>query len=314
NLIPNDSASSISNDSISSTSNNSASNIPNDSTSSIPNNSISSISNDSTSSTLNNSISSIPNNFTSSTPNNSASKMFEKYLHLYLAIQKMSYKEQSVLTCLDNESLIVLKTFRQFLKPFKIATSVLSEKQSNSISDALTVILEIDQHIHKFRDNNINVNNILMTKKFDKYWKSILDHIIIAHVLDPKYKLKHLKATLIEVGEYNNSDAKIFVNDIHKKVISYGTKYSSTSSSNYVEIDNNDNSTEPLGDLDIRIKLWESLSSRFPILSKMVRDFLSIKPSSVSSERAFSRAGFTITNDRASICEKTVSSTILIHS
>ncbi|CAG8680863.1 12932_t:CDS:2 [Dentiscutata heterogama] len=141
--------------------------------------------------------------------------MFERYLHLHLAIQEMSYKEQSVPACLDNESLIVLKTF---------------------------FILEIDQHIHKFRDNNINVNNILMTKKFDKYWKSILDHIIIAHVLDPKYKLKHLKATLIEVGEYNNSDAKIFVNDIHKKVISYGTKYSSTSSSNYVEIDNNDNS------------------------------------------------------------------------
>ncbi|CAG8623434.1 5962_t:CDS:2 [Cetraspora pellucida] len=39
----------------------------------------------------------------------------------------------------------------------------------------------------------------------------------------------------------------------------------------------------------------------------MAHDYLGIKPSSVSSERAFSKAGFTITNDRASISEKTVS-------
>ncbi|CAG8482790.1 10601_t:CDS:2 [Racocetra persica] len=38
-----------------------------------------------------------------------------------------------------------------------------------------------------------------------------------------------------------------------------------------------------------------------------------IQPSSVSSERAFSRAGFTLTSDRANISEKTVSSTILMN-
>jgi hypothetical protein len=274
--------------------------------------------------------------------------MFERYLHLHPAIQEMNSKDLSMPTCLDDESLIVLKSFCKLLKPFEIATSVLSKEQSNSISEALTIILEIGQNIKKFKDNNINNN--LMTKKFEKYWKSILDHVLIAHVLDPRYKLEHLKATLIEVGGYNESDAEIFVNDIRKKIISCGMKYSNTSPSNYVEIDNNDNpmseflfpirrtkrrkridTTEyelelyengQLGNLDndneIRenngIKLWESLSPRFPILSKMARDFLSIKPSSTSSERAFSRAGFTITNDRASICEKTVSCTILMHS
>ncbi|CAG8833796.1 13297_t:CDS:1, partial [Cetraspora pellucida] len=142
--------------------------------------------------------------------------------------------------------------------------------------------------------------------------------------------------TLIEVDRYKDSDAEIFVNDIRKKVLSYGMKYSSTSLSDYVEIDNNNDSSmsnslfpirrtskrrkridtvkyelelyksESLGDLESNeIKLWELLSPRFPILSKMARDFLSIKPSGVSSERTFSRAGFTITNDRASLCETT---------
>ncbi|CAG8761192.1 13025_t:CDS:1 [Cetraspora pellucida] len=62
------------------------------------------------------------------------------------------------------------------------------------------------------------------------------------------------------------------------------------------------------------ILFWGSLSTRFPILSRMACDYLGIKPSSVSSERAFSRTDFTITNNRVAISEKTVSSMILMHS
>lgn len=65
------------------------------------------------------------------------------------------------------------------------------------------------------------------------------------------------------------------------------------------------------------ILYWKLLSTRFPILSRMASlayDYLSIQPSSVASERAFSRADFTVTNDRAKLNEKTVTSTILIHS
>ncbi|CAG8781405.1 8515_t:CDS:2 [Cetraspora pellucida] len=89
--------------------------------------------------------------------------MFERYLYLHLAIQEMSFKEPSIPTCLDDESLTVLKSFRQLLKPFEIAIS-----------------------------------------------------------------LDHLKATLIEVSGYNDCDAEIVVNDIHKKLITYRAKYSST--------------------------------------------------------------------------------------
>ncbi|CAG8667384.1 25982_t:CDS:1, partial [Gigaspora margarita] len=39
-----------------------------------------------------------------------------------------------------------------------------------------------------------------------------------------------------------------------------------------------------------------------------------IQPSSVASERAFSHAGFKVTNDRANLNENTVSSIILMHS
>ncbi|CAG8707578.1 7742_t:CDS:2, partial [Cetraspora pellucida] len=108
---------------------------------------------------------------------NSILAIFERYLYLHPAIQEMSSKEPSMPTCLDDESLTVLKSFRQLLKLFKIATSVLSKDQSNSISDILT--------------------------------------------------LDRLKAILIEVSSYNNRDAEMVVNDIRKKLITYGAKYSS---------------------------------------------------------------------------------------
>ncbi|CAG8829038.1 9607_t:CDS:2, partial [Cetraspora pellucida] len=149
-----------------------------------------------------------------------------------------------------------------------------------------------------------------MTKKFEKYWKSILEYVIIAHILDPRYKLDHLKATLIEVSSYNNHDAKMVVNYIRKKLITYGAKYSSINTIEFeLELYESELSEDSDDSNEIEknngIKLWESLSSRFSILSKMAHDFLSIKPLSVSSERAFSKAGFTITSDRANICEKT---------
>lgn len=47
-----------------------------------------------------------------------------------------------------------------------------------------------------------------MIKKFQKYCDVIVDHILIAHILDPRYKMEHLKATIIDVGEYTENKAK----------------------------------------------------------------------------------------------------------
>lgn len=51
---------------------------------------------------------------------------------------------------------------------------------------------------------------------------------------------------------------------------------------------------------------WKSMSSQFPVLSKVARDLLAIPGSSASSERAFSAGGNMITKKRASLGTKTV--------
>ncbi|CAG8794023.1 2896_t:CDS:2, partial [Cetraspora pellucida] len=124
----------------------------------------------------------------------------------------------------DDEELINLIFFCKLLKPFEKAMLVLSKEESNSISNAIVVILEIGQHIRKATMIH------QMKKKFDKYWNIIIDHVIIAHVLDLRYKLEHLKATLIEVGRYSENKAELFVNDIWQKIIYYRMKYTSAES------------------------------------------------------------------------------------
>ncbi|CAG8470383.1 15413_t:CDS:2 [Dentiscutata erythropus] len=89
-------------------------------------------------------------------------------------------------SCLDNEEFVVLESFCKLLKPFE---------------------------------------NYHIKKKFDKYWDIIINQVIIAHVLDLRYKLKHLKVTLIEVGGYK---AELFVNNIQENIISYRMKYTNT--------------------------------------------------------------------------------------
>ncbi|CAG8443654.1 13342_t:CDS:2 [Dentiscutata heterogama] len=202
---------------------------------------------------------------------------------------------------------------------------------SNSISNAIKVILEISQHLKK-----ININNMtyLIIKKFEKYWNKIINHIIITHILDPRYKFEYLKATLIEVREYSDKDADQFIDNIRQKIILYRRKYINIQSPSTINSINESPPTtniinellpttqyklelyekDPIEEENNGVLIWNSLSKKIPILNRIAHDYLSIQPSNITSKRAFLRAGFTITNDRANLSEKTVASTILMHS
>ncbi|PKY12440.1 hypothetical protein RhiirB3_378457 [Rhizophagus irregularis] len=99
------------------------------------------------------------------------------------SIKEMCLKEPSMPPCLETEELAELESICQILKPFEDAIAVLSKDQSNPISDDLTDV--------------------------------IADHILIAHVLDPRYKMKYLRATIIDVEEYTENEANQYVNSVH---------------------------------------------------------------------------------------------------
>ncbi|CAG8790936.1 29529_t:CDS:2 [Gigaspora margarita] len=116
---------------------------------------------------------------------------------------------------------------------------------------------------------------------------AVLDYVIIAHVLDPRYKLDHLKATLIEVSKYSSN-------------VEETLNIEEPSNVENVEIDS----------IEYKLELYKNE----PLEDRMAHNYLSIQPLSISSERVFSRAGFTLTSDRANLSENTVSSMILMYS
>jgi hypothetical protein len=72
---------------------------------------------------------------------------------------------------------------------------------------------------------------------------------------------------------------------------------------------------EPVVSDDTNIlSYWKANSIRFPNLSLMAKDYLSMMPTSVSSERAFSLAGLTITSTRSSLNPNTANETICLSS
>ncbi|CAG8544911.1 14092_t:CDS:2 [Dentiscutata erythropus] len=109
---------------------------------------------------------------------NSVLEMFERYIILHPAIKEMQLKKTSFPPCLEIDELLELELTCKILKPFAI-------------------------QCYKFNK-----------KKFQKYWSKISDYVLIAYILDPRYKMEHLKATILEIGGYSETKAEQYINNI----------------------------------------------------------------------------------------------------
>ncbi|KAH0675339.1 hypothetical protein KY285_023140 [Solanum tuberosum] len=188
-----------------------------------------------------------------------------------------------------------------------------------------------------------------MKVKFDKYWENTEkpEHLnmllFIAIVLDPRYKMRYvnfilskaygflmekLKADNVEgvlkrlYNHYNYSSTETFTNNIGGDTNMMGEVDDILHSQweKHLEVEENigkkseldqylmDNVEKPK---DFNILTWWKVSSnRYPTISKMARDVLSIPVSTVASESAFSTGGRILDSYRSSLSPKTVEALI----
>ncbi|KAI8558897.1 hypothetical protein RHMOL_Rhmol04G0132000 [Rhododendron molle] len=151
-----------------------------------------------------------------------------------------------------------------------------------------------------------------MRTKFDRYWGK-LDKIncllLIANVLDPRYKLKYIKMHF--VLDYGKKTAEDMIDKLKNEMTRLYAWYENRDSSKNHQTQTAESSTRGSdlgkGNLDEREKMMSQFIMYLEEENDMVaRDVLSILVSTVASESAFSTGGSILDPFRSNLAPKTV--------
>jgi hypothetical protein len=165
---------------------------------------------------------------------------------------------------------------------------------------------------------------IVMSEKFEKYWGCSSTSLAVACFFDPRYKKKIIEFyTKKFAGDYNQVVVEEFVTTVKKLyqfysaskpassrtsvVVDAPTKTFSARRNSELEIylyDDCGSDGNELNELDLYmaepllkqdsfdiLAYWKNKTDKYPILSQIARDLMSIQVSTVASESAFSGAG-----------------------
>ena len=234
--------------------------------------------------------------------------------------------------------------FAKFLK-FK-ATKDLSGSAYLPVTQWYYIYSSLENHMNDYlKLNQVEFKDGIkkMKNKFNEYWPKFKDYALLCMILDPRFKLYFLlnlnekkqakdlfilnfnryslkaktsnpESTIIHV--VSNSDSSILSasskNKQKDKNLSMMERFfegakSKSSKSNKTEYQNyfDEPNIRFCKNFDV-LGFWKENQLKFPILASMVKDFLSIQPTSVSSERCFSQSGLIVTNLRNQLHPETV--------
>ncbi|XP_050379504.1 zinc finger BED domain-containing protein RICESLEEPER 3-like [Argentina anserina] len=183
------------------------------------------------------------------------------------------------------------ESFCLFLKKFYEATIKLSAWKSVTTNILFVEMITLQTEIDKACDSPDPVLKkvaLSMKAKFDKYWGSfevVNKVVMIANVLDPRYKLQWAKVpmkkvkTSPQVIESIEADLKKVLMKIYVNLLSKGFEIA---------------------------KWWKGNEATYPVLSKLAKDIFAIPCSTVASENAFSLRDRVVDPFRASLTPRMV--------
>lgn len=189
-------------------------------------------------------------------------------------------------------------------------------------------------------DDELKLMADAMLDKFDKYWEEKNNVMVLATILDPRFKMRFIGWCFNQMYEPSKAanelrDVKDELKDLysqfemdhrHNKVASggdvtsssaMGTSSSLSSVTSQFQSFLRSTSTEPskselfiyldeanesLHNKGFKLLEWWNLNAhRFPVVSKMAKNFLTVPASSVSSESTFSAGGRVLDDYRSSL-------------
>ena len=185
-----------------------------------------------------------------------------------------------------------------------------------------------------------------MLEKFDKYWEEKNNVMVIATILDPRFKMRYIKWCFAQI--FDPVRCEIEINDINQELERLYNKYeilnrqkmgdngtnrqstlasldttssmasiasdfqsflqsSATESSKSELLIYLDEPNEPIDNKHFNLlRYWNVNCHRFPVVSSLARRFLAVLVSGVSSEFTFSNAGRVLDDYRSSLKPATI--------
>uniref|UniRef100_A0A803MB46 Transposase n=1 Tax=Chenopodium quinoa TaxID=63459 RepID=A0A803MB46_CHEQI len=135
-----------------------------------------------------------------------------------------------------------------------------------------------------------------MLENFDKYWSDYNLYLSCAAILDLSSPI------IVSPSPPSTSAARNYFDDYDHFV---GTSARSQVGKSQLEMYLDDDALDLNSKLDI-LEFWHQGSVRYPVVSKMARDLLTILVSTVASESAFSIGGKTVSASRSSLKQAVV--------
>ncbi|OMO90348.1 hypothetical protein COLO4_19223 [Corchorus olitorius] len=245
---------------------------------------------------------------------NSTYLMIERFLYYRSAFEVLSRTyEVFALEYLADYEFPWIEHIFQFLKPFYDITLLFSGSDYPTANLYFENVFIIQKNIEKellstyviFREMALNMKN-----KFSKYWEEHTMVLSFACILDPRFKLQLLQYLFPQLGSQYEDSSQLILEQMKKLFEEYKLQRGNMSFRNFGGQFNSNKSElesyleENREDYELQLDVLDFLKKnefRYPTLSRMARDILSIPITIVALESAFSIGGRVITKWRSSL-------------
>ncbi|XP_045780821.1 E3 SUMO-protein ligase ZBED1-like [Maniola jurtina] len=275
---------------------------------------------------------------------NSCFYMVQRFMELVSIVGAILLTRPEAPAMISGTEIDCVKEMIELLCPFEKLTREISGDSYVTVSKVIPLVSCIREVVENITPKNEMILEFKeeikkqLVRRFDTIEHSAI--LAISTALDPRFKLMHFKNAVAKgkvisylnkyVREYNSSptasndasdesdkdDAEFDIWKYHKQLTHKNMKNKSATT------------TETISETEVQmylsspvtpikrdaIEIWDDMKSLFPKLGKIAMIYLPIVATSVPSERLFSEAGATITQDRNRLLGSRLSKLLFLNS
>ncbi|KAK2652672.1 hypothetical protein Ddye_012528 [Dipteronia dyeriana] len=240
---------------------------------------------------------------------------------------RLKHKDSHYKNVPTEDDWVLAKEISDKFDVFYQATEEFSGTKYPTANNYLPTVCDIRDAINDWSTSifeQIKLMASSMAHKFDSYWGNFHGIMVVATILDPRYKMKVMECYF---HSFYGDGSSYEINKIQQVLLRMVGEYEKKSKASQA-------SSIPCTTIHVKTKLgyyleetviprvenfdiltwWKVNASKYPTLHCIARDILAIPVSKVASESAFSTGGRFVSPHRSRLHPKTVEALLCAHS